>query len=114
VIISLQDKALAAGDSQFQTGLLENAHKTIQAKARKLLNIPEPEPDDPPKTKDTAKPAAKRPAPPPALSGIPAAAPEIVTEPSKFAWLDRIKDPVKYDEALARLSPADLAAYENQ
>jgi hypothetical protein len=84
---------------------LANAHRRIEAEARKMLKLPDADPAAKP-----VAPAAKRPAAPPTLSKIAAAAPEIIADNSKFAALDRLKGEA-YQTAFDKLSPAEQDAY---
>lgn len=59
-----------------------------------------------------AKPKPRKPvATVPTLAKVPAAEPTDPDEGNRFAWIDRITDPIAREKALAKLSPADQEAY---
>lgn len=99
----------AESDNPFNAAFLETAHRNVQASIRKSLGLP-PLPDE---TKKTATaPAAKREIPP-TLARLPAADIAEAADGGEFAYLDRLadKDPLAYEEALAKLPQDKLDAY---
>lgn len=106
-------------DNQFDPGILEQAHKAVEAQVRKFLGQPDPEPGKDAgaagaKKAGDSKPAGKKPLAeiPPTLAGVPAA--DITdTDGGEFSHLDRLADtdPEKFEAALARLSSADRDRY---
>lgn len=91
--------------------LLEKAHAEIQ-KALGLplgkAETPAPKKDEPAKT-----PAPRRPAPPPTLAHIPATDITDADDGAEFSHLDQLleRDSVRFEQELARLSPADRDRY---
>lgn len=92
--------------------LLAKAHAEIQAAlglpiGKTETPTPKPAPTTPP------APAARRPAPPPTLAQIPATDITDADDGAEFTHLDQLleRDSVRFEQELARLSPADRDRY---
>ncbi|MCV9910192.1 hypothetical protein OIV19_21590 [Brucella sp. HL-2] len=109
-------KSLQVGQyasNPFHPNVLKLADRNLRAELGEEI-FGEPKPKDP-KPDKSGKAAAKRDMPP-SLRNVPAAAAEdIAGDGSEFAFLDRLADTdiEKFEEALTKLSPADLDRYMN-
>lgn len=110
-----QVAAIEKGKDPLDPAILEQAHKAIVRSAQSLTGAEQAEPRKRPEPTRAATKAApqpkKRPASPPTLANVPAS--EIADTDGEFAALDRLgeTDPEAFEEAYARLSPADRARY---
>lgn len=111
-------------ENPFDPSLLKKAHQSLVAKARALLgqsgnDDPAPKADEKKKAAaETRKPGSRQPKSaigeiPQTLAQVPASDTVEVDDGGKFGYLDRLSDsdPVKYEQALARLSQAERDAY---
>lgn len=88
--------------------ILDLAHQRISAQLKQATGA------EPPKTAPGKKPAkVPKPEMPPTLGGVPAAAGIETEDGTEFAQLDRLqaKDPMAYEDALGKLSAAQLDYY---
>lgn len=99
-------QAATKGDP-FAASILEDAHAKVQRDLRKALGLPDETPAPVVTEKKPASPAKEL---PPALGGLPNAAPADLEDTSKFAMISRMKG-VDREEAMASLSPAEMDAY---
>lgn len=99
-------------DNPFDPSYLEQAHRTIQASVRKSLGLPAEETPEAKPAGEGKDKAQKRDIPP-TLATAPAADITDTSDGGEFAYLDRLaeKDPIKYEEALGKLSPEKMDAY---
>lgn len=112
-------------ENPFDPALLKKAHLSLVAKARALLgqsgnDDPAPKADQQQKKTATEpkKPGSRQPKSaigeiPQTLATVPASDTVSVDDGGKFGYLDRLsdRDPVKYEQALAKLSQAERDAY---
>lgn len=95
-------------DNPFNPTFLETAHRNIQTSIRKSMGLP---PLDAEQKVDPA--TKKRREIPPSLATLPSADISDADDGGEFAYLDRLatKDPLKYEEAIAKLPADKLDAY---
>ena len=97
--------------------ILGQAHANLVAQRRKSLGLPDEAAKAPPAAPAQKKPDPARPKPaiPPTLAHVPAAATEDTGDTSAFAYLDRLAETnfEKYEAELLKLTPDQLDRYEN-
>lgn len=108
----LQDQAIKAGRNPFSPKILEAAHKQV------LQVFPELAPRTAaPTPAPTPKPSKAARELPPALHQVPAAdIADDLNDGGRYAYLDRLaeKNPLEYEQALAKMSDADRDRYLEQ
>lgn len=102
------DKYGETSSAQFAADILDQAHRNVQMAMRRALGLADEDPATPEtKTKTPAQPSREL---PPALGGLPNAAPASVEDTSHFAVISRMSGEAK-EQAMAALSPTEYEAY---
>ncbi|PTM61894.1 hypothetical protein [Phreatobacter oligotrophus] len=99
----------------FDPAILHQAHQQVQAELTRFTGAPQQAAGaQPAKGAPAGKTLPPPPAIPPSLATIPAAALEDTGQGSEFAHLDRLlqTDPLKYEQALAKLTDEQRERYE--
>jgi hypothetical protein len=108
-------KIQASAPNPTHANVLKLAHQRIQVQISSALGgAPAPKAEEKGKGNAPKKPGrSAKPEMPPVLGGLPAADVNDNDDGSGFAYLDRLeaKDRVAYEDALAKLPPAQLDAY---
>lgn len=113
-VVAMQEKAIASGKDPLSPAILEKADAAIRKQMPQMFAAPkaDPAPDEKNEKKVAEKPKRDRQRVP-SLADVPAAQEDIGTS-NKFKALDDLPPGQAYEDAFAKLSPAEQEEYMNQ
>lgn len=101
-----------ANNNPFDPAILAEAHKRVTARIAADYGFEAPAGKTAAPGTNGARPPGERPALPPTLGGLPAAAPANIGE-SRFAYIDKLEGEAR-EEAIAKMSEADRDAWSQE